>query len=195
MGPGSGATNGIGAVTAGLNGRAGLATDGSTQCGLYTTVSPVAPATVNQHIWAVERILVTPTSSGNLHIDNGTNLGAYIPGGQTSPAANIQQYNSGAGALATGVVINQWYRFRASFTGSASDVIRVGAHAPAAAATTNSAPSANRGWCAAGSGGGSKLSAEALCIMHIDGPLATFLTASAAADIAARAFWTTAIEI
>lgn len=58
--PDVGATDGIGSVGAGLNGRASVITNGSTQRGAYTATAQVAPNTTNLHKWIIARE-ISPT--------------------------------------------------------------------------------------------------------------------------------------
>jgi len=180
-------------VTAGLNGKAGLSANAVDQRGGYTMPAQSAPGTTNLHRWAIVRFLATPVGAGTLFI-SGSNDAIQVVSGQTSPAANCWQYNAGAGATTTGVVINQWYRLRASLTGGASDQIRIGAHAPAPTATTNTAPSTSRSLFADG-GGNNRLNAEILGLLELEGTLANFLLFDADAGPKSQAFWTSAIEI
>jgi hypothetical protein len=110
---------------------------------------------------------------------------------QVSPAANETIFNGGVGAQTTGVVINQWYMCRYSWIGGL-DQIRIGAHEPAPVSTSNSPIGTAWTFCGVNT---ASVSQEHLLYMVVDGPLATFLTAYAAACTEARSFWTSAIEI
>ena len=202
MSPATGATDGIGSVGAGLNGKASIITNANsagiaTQAGQYTAPSAVAPATTNNHIYAIERFLATPGASnfGYWH-DAGSNNSLYAYAGQSAGGANTQITTGSGGATTTGVVTNQWYRTRASRIGGA-DVLRIGAHEPTPVSTSNTAHGLI--WtlgCSTGMIAGNNCGAiETLLLVHVVGPLSTFLTAYADADAKARAYWTTAIEI
>jgi hypothetical protein len=192
--PGAAASsNGIGSVGTGLNGKASIVTDGTTQNGQYTHPTSSAPGTLNHHIYAVERVLVTPVSVGYMHSAN-SNPVVFVIGGQTSPAADMLCTNGTPLAQTTGVVINQWYRLRASWTDSVADELRVGAHATTGIDMGAGAMGTQWGFGAAYNGT-VLVSIETLLLMHIEGPKATFLTACADADAKARTYWTTAIEI
>lgn len=193
MAPGSGMTNGIGTPGTGLNGKASLIANGATQCGNYTAPSAPAPATTNVHLYAIERFPSAPSSIGYMHSSNPYTLDQAAS--QANPAANVTMQNGGVGPITSGVVLNQWYRLRASFMGGTiADVLRIGAHAPTSVATSNTVSNLVWGW-------GGAYNATVLCplegllYVHVEGPLATFLTAAADADAKAQAFWTSAIEI
>jgi hypothetical protein len=91
-------------------------------------------------------------------------------------------------------VINQWYRMRASFTGSASDVLRVGSKTVTGVSTGNGVLGTQWGWGAAYNGT-VLISIESALEIHVEGPLATFLTAAAAADATLPSFWPGATSI
>jgi hypothetical protein len=183
------ATNGIGSVGAGLNSKASIVTDTSTQFGIYTLPTSVTPGTTNRHIVKIKRTLVTPASIG--YQDTTSGVTTSIPTGQTTPAAEEQIFNATLGALTSGVVINQWYACRYSWIGGL-DQIRIGAHEPAPVSTSNSIIGTAWTFCGVNT---ASVSQEHLLYMAIDGPLATFLTAYADFCVKARAFWTTAIEV
>ena len=189
MTPTSGATNGVGTATVGNNNHAALKTDGTTQSGTFN-LAGVAPGTSNNNIWAIERILVTPTGNGFLHYDLALGPGIYLPGSQVSPAANMNQYNHGAtNGPTTGVVINQWYRIKSSWTNNAAtDQLRVGSHVAPQLATDNTAPTATRGWGSLSDGTG-KVSVETCALVYVKGPVATFNIASNFADSAAQSWF------
>lgn len=193
--PGVGATDGIGQAGSSLNGKASLRGNGSTQLAAYV-LGGLAPSVVNQHVWTIARVLALPsTGNGFLCGTSANGITAFVASGQSSPAANFTQFNAGgAGATTTGVVLNQWYEIGVSFTGSANDQITVGAHAPAAHATSDTAPATGRGWYANGAGA-NVLSGETMSVMHLSGPLAAFQAFKLAAGPLAQAFWTNAIEI
>lgn len=187
--PGVGATNGIGSVGAGLNGKASLDTDASTQFGVHTLPTSVTPGTTNRHIYAIKKTLVTPVSIAYLFTTAGvtTSINPF----QVSPAANENIFNGSAGADTTGVVINQWYRARYSWIGGL-DQIRIGTHEPAPVATSNGP--LGTAWTICGVNTASASQSHLLYVC-VDGPLATFLTAAADADAKAQLFWSNAIEI
>jgi hypothetical protein len=187
--------DGVGTASAGLNGHAGITINGTTQAGIMTMPVQGAPGTVNLHRWWVGRILSTPASGAGTLFASGGLEAVQIVAGQTTPAANCWQYNNGAGATTTGVVINVWHRGRASLTGSSSDQIRIGSHAPAPAATTNTAPGGTSRRIGTDSGGINKANFELLRYLEIEGTLANFLLFDADASAKARTFWTSAIEI
>jgi hypothetical protein len=194
MAPGSAAsTDGIGSVGTGLNGRASVVTNGTTQNGSYTHPSGPAPGTTNHHIYAVERVLVTPVSVGYMHSAN-SNPVVFVAGGQSSPAAEMIFSNGINSANSSGVVINQWYRLSASWTDTTADELRVGAHIVTGTDTGAGAVGTQWGFGAAYNGS-VLVSLETVLLMHIEGPRATFVTARTDADAKVRTFWTTAIEI
>lgn len=194
MAPGSaGATNGIGSVGAGLNGHASLVTNGLTQNGSYTLPSSVAPATTNHHIYAVERILVTPVGAGYMHSANPQPT-VYVPGAQVSPECDMLAANGASPSSASPLVINQWYRLSYSLTGSANDRFQVGSVVATPADGGNTALGTQWGFGAAYNGT-VLVSIECLLHMHIEGPRATYLTAKAAIDPLVQTFWTTAIQL
>ncbi len=194
MSPGSaGAANGIGSVGAGLNGKASVVTNGATQNGQYTLPSSVAPATTNHHIYAVERILVTPVAVGYMHSAN-TQPTVDVSGGQVSPRCDMLATNGNVASSATPLVINQWYRLSYSLTGSAADRFQVGSVVAAPQDGGNGALGTQWGWSAAYNGT-VLVSLESVLKMHIEGPKSTYLTAKAAADPLLQTFWTNAIQI
>jgi hypothetical protein len=194
MAPGSaGASNGIGSVGAGLNSKASVVTNGATQNGSYTLPSSVAPATTNHHIYAVERILVTPVSVGYMHSAN-TQPTVDVAGGQVSPRCDMLATNGGSPSSATPLVINQWYRLSYSLTGSINDRFQVGSQVAVAANGGNGALGTQWGFGAAYNGT-VLVSMECVLKMHIEGPLATYLTAKATVDPLTQSFWTAAIQL
>lgn len=187
-------TNGIGTVGAGLNSKASVITNGVSQWGIYTAPSAVAPATTNSHIWSIERYPSAPASVGYMHSANGVTLNQAAS--QANPAANVSLTCGSAGPTTTGVVLNQWYRSRASFVGGGAnaDLLRIGAHAPAGIATSNTTAGLTWGWGAAFNGS-VPCPMESLRMMRLEGPVAAFLLFDADAAVKAQSFWTNAIEI
>ncbi len=193
MAPEGTATNGIGSLVAGLNGFQAVEGDGATQTGIYVSPSEVAPATTNFHVYSVDMFLLAGVTTQYI-CSAANNVQIYIPGGQVAPSANCQLFDGSPGPVTTGVVINQWYRTRASFTGSANDQIRVGSHAPAPTAGGTATPGLN--WSFAGAyNGTSRTRQRTLTRLHVQGPLATFLTACVAVDAAIQTMYTSAVEI
>lgn len=199
MGPASGATNGIGAVGTGLGGKASLTSDGSTQGGLYTAPSAVAVATTNFHIWEVSRFINTPSAvvNWNSWASGSADFQLLVLPAQTSPACNFTWRVGGLGMSTSSRVINQWYRIRASAVGGGAntDRLRIGNEDATPAALSNSTPSLTNGWACNGAGGNKGLQLETLVRLHVEGPLATFLTASAVADTESQSFYSSAIQI
>jgi hypothetical protein len=194
MSPGAaGSADGIGSVGAGLNSKASVTTNGTTQCGQYTHPTSAAPGTTNHHIYAVERVLATPASQGWVHSANANGL-VFVPAVQTAPATEMVFSDGTLVGPTSGVVNTQWYRLRASFTNSTSDQLRVGAHVVTGTNSGNSVIGTQWGYSSAYNGT-ALISIETLLLMHIEGPLATFLTAAPDADAKVRTFWSTAIEI
>lgn len=193
--PGTGATNGIGTITTGINGKGGVASNGVNQNSAYTMATAL-PGTTSHHVWIIGRFLVANLpASGVLFGDSGLGICAFVTASQVSPASNVQQYHAGlAGSLTTGVIINQWYRMRFSYTGSAADNQRIGAHAPAASSVGNNATAAARAFFSATDGSG-RLSMEVARVMHMEGPIANFNNFDADAGPKAQSFWSSAIEI
>ncbi len=186
--------DGVGSLGVGLNGKASVDSNGTSQSGIFTMPVQVAPATTNFHRWSIMRINATPVSSGSLFSSSG-NEAVQVKASQVSPAANMWAYNNGAGSSTTGVVINQWYRLRASYTGSANDQIRVGAHAPAPALTSNTAPGGTTRGLFGSPNYGTLVAASVLGYLELEGALANFLLFDAVAGPAAQSFWSPAIEI
>jgi hypothetical protein len=182
--------DGIGTPGAAVNGMTSLVLNGTSQAGAYTMPAQSAPATTNFHKWWVGR--QTAFSSANWLLF-GSQCGAI--NNDVTPKANIYQYNSGLGANVSGAVINQWYRGYLSYTGSASDTIRYGAHT-ASGATSNTAPSTSRS-IACDLGGTNRVAYEFLDLMELEGTQANFFLFDAAAGPAARTFWAlgSALEI
>lgn len=189
MAPTAGATNGIGTPTAGLNGHAGLASNGSNQSGAYSFSGAfAAPGTTNLSIWAIGRTLVA--ANGWMH-SSGTAFGLYSAG---LGGGNLQAWDNGSGMFTNTAVANQWYRIRCTFYGSNED-LRIGNKIGSLGSPSgNVAFNASWGWGSLPSGA-SKLSTEELCFVLVEGPRATFLTAAADADAKSQTFWSSAIEI
>ena len=186
MGPGiANASNGIGSV-GNLNGKASIVVDGATQCGLYTFPSSVAPGTVNQHLYLVHVML----AAGGGYVAASA-AGPYL----IKPGATGDQQigNAAGGATSSGEALNNWHRTRCSWTGG-PDVLRVGAHEPAPVNTSNNGPGTSWGF-GANIAGASPTSFATVLRVHVSGPLATFLTAAAAADATLAGFWAGATPI
>lgn len=183
-------TNGLTSTT-GISGHAGFSSDGSTQLGLYTKAAQGAPVTTNIHKWWIGRQLVVPSAGAYLYTDAASVMAGIL----TASSSEIQQYGSGAGATTSGVVNNQWYRGRVSYTGSSSDQIRIGAHAPAPTITSNFSSGVTSCALFGSTGGGQKLSYEMLSLLDLEGTLANFLLFDADASTKSRVWFSTAIEI
>lgn len=128
---------GLGTVSTGVGGHAGVAGGASSRSGLIAT-SPnplVAPATTPLHVYAVVNIPVgTPGTDQILTTYNSGAYGIYKLNG--SP--NTLRTNCGSVQDAA-IVSGSWSRLRKSFTGSASDILKVGAGANVVGSTGNTA--------------------------------------------------------
>ena len=181
--PHGSATNGIGAATAGLGGKAGLKLDGSTQKGLFTAPALAAPATTNIHDYWIAR-----QASGGSGVARGV---LQETGGANDVYMGTALAITALGANVSSVIVNDaWQRCRISRTGGAGCEIKCGAAAAVTGTGPNTAPNTARVF------GDLLLNWEWLLKMQLIGPKANFLTFSAAADVAARTVdWTTAIQI
>lgn len=191
--PGTGATNGIGAVGTGLNSKASVITDGATQGGTFTDASPVTPGTTNVHDWMIVRFVSSPAPNAGYIQNDGGFSALYVHAGQTAPACNVILLATSPGNPATGVVANQWYLLRSSHIGG-NDILRVGAHAPTPTTLGNHASTNTFSWSAS-TDGSARLAQEVLCKMRLEGPLAAFQSFDADASVKARSFWSNVIEI
>jgi hypothetical protein len=163
--PHASATNGIGAATAGLGGRAGLKLNGATQMGQYTAPTLAVPGTTNWHRYWVARQASSGVSGAAREIltESGN---AYM----VQFASSTQVYAYGCqsnGNLATNDV---WQRYRTSCTGANTGQIKIGSQAAGTGGTgaTNTAPNTARVF------GNLVLNHEFLMYMEVTGPLANF---------------------
>ena len=189
----SDAANGIASPGVGLNGKASLFTDGTTQGGKYIMPAIAAPSATNTlHTWIVGRILAPPAGGvfGGFCGDINSDVGIATDGPNTVQLKLVNGLNTGP--KTTTLVALTWYVFRGSFTGSANDQFRVGKITPVQSAAGNSAPLPQRTLFYDGP---SLIASEALAAMQLRGPLPIFLSFDGAASKAARTFWSTAIEI
>lgn len=187
MAPGTGATNGIGTPGTGLGGKASIITDGSTQCALFTMPAQSQPAVTSIHKWWIGRKLVAGAANVALFDGAGTVV-VY-----STPGAEHVGYEGAASVSTSGAVLNTWYRGRVSYTGSASDVIRLGAISTSGAMGT-SLPTTTRGVFSNSDGTG-KGQFEMLAYLELEGTLANFLAYDAVAGPAAQVEWSNAILI
>lgn len=190
--PGTGASNGIGAAGTGLGGKSSIIADGATQCPVYT-LSGVKPSIVTQHNWGIARFLATPASNAYLFGDSIAGMVAYVASGQTPPAAAVTQYNAGGVGGSVATVINQWYEYLVSFTGSAADQVIFGSHVGVPTVTNDTAPVGARGYFANGAGA-NKLNGEFQVHMNLDGPAAAALAFAVAAGPLAKAYYAPSVE-
>jgi hypothetical protein len=187
----TGAADGIGSVGTGLNGKASVATNGTSQYGSYTMPAQAAPLTLPQHKWSIVKF--TGTAVSKLICADTSSAIAVGGTSETAPDRNLFMFDGASGPSSTGVVRNQWYRARFSFMGNATSAMRVGAHTQSGDCG-NQAPNPPRSWMC-GTGGINLFEAETLCLLELEGTLANFLSFDAAAGPAAQTFWTSAIEI
>ncbi len=183
--PHGSATNGIGSVGAGLNGKASLIQDGSTQKGLLTAPTLAAPGTTNIHKYWIARQVGSGigTPRGILQEGGGGAYDVYL--------ANATSVLASGTGIVTGqnLTNNVFQRYRVTWCVNPSE-FKLGNLTALTSNGTSSAPNTARTF------GDILTSYEWLMYLECTGPKANFLTFAAAADTAARTVdWTTAIEI
>lgn len=179
------ATNGIGSVTAGLNGKAGLKLDGSTQIGQYTAPVLAAPNATNWHRYWIARQASAGVSGGVRKVFGDAGDVYRL---ELASATVIYAY--GAGPSTPGVTHDVWQRGRVCYTGSTTGEYKQGASLLTGGTGATAAPGTTRQF------GSLLLNWEFLLYMELTGPKANFLTFAGLADTAARTVdWTTAVEI
>lgn len=130
---GSGA--GIGNVTAGLNGHAGIGGNGTTQFGNFTLNLP-APSITPTFYWTIWRLMGATGNPGNL-LGGASHL-VFVNQATTNCFFN----NGGSGGPVT-TEINAWGRLEVAFTHSAADYIKFGSQKLITGDVGNNAASAH----------------------------------------------------
>ena len=177
---------GIGSVTAGVGGKAGVASNATTQYGKITTVpSPlVAPATTPLNMYIVARSTALPSANSILVGNSGFNFTIV----QLPSSLTVEMYNGAA--QATALVTNAWARARASFTGTTSDEIKWGSAAAVTGTSCLNNPSGtlSMGVFAAENGGNVSPWEIALLLLST-ASAASFKAAAPTLDAAVTAFY------
>lgn len=138
-------TVGIGGVTTGLNGHAGIASNGSTQFGKYTQFE-----TVPYWIWWVGRLLATPSAAAQLFGDNGGSAGNVT---FATPSSNNLYINNGATLGPLLQTTNQWIRGEALFANAGADYLKTGSSTSSVGSAGSTAGGGPRGIFARGGSG------------------------------------------
>ncbi len=182
--PHGSATNGIGSVSAGLGGKAGVLLDGSTQKGAYTAPVLAVPGTTNWHRYWIARQIA---GTGGVRLILSETGNVYM----VQFATSVQVYAYGCQSNGNLVATGTWQRGRVSCTGASTGEIKIGNQTPGTGGTgaVNTAPDTARQF------GDLGLNWEWLMYGEFTGTKANFLTFAAAADSLALTTWTSAIEI
>ena len=179
MTPDGTATNGIGSVSAGLGGRAGLLTNGASQMSQYTAPALVAPGTTNWHRYWLQKQL-SPGSGAVRKVFDDAGSGYKV---EYSTATNLAAYGCGVAAATNQDV---WQRCRISYTGSGTSEIKWGnGTATSGGSASNTVPGTARTF------GNLVWGVEALMYLEFTGTKANFLTFCGLADTAIQTDWGT----
>jgi hypothetical protein len=183
--PDASATNGIGSVTAGLGGKAGLLLNGATQMGQFTAPALAAPATTNWHRYWIQRQPSPGTGAVRCVFDRNADADQKV---EYSSPTNLAAYGCG---VAGATVLDAWQRCRVSYTGAGTSEFKWGSGSTTSGGSaSNVAPNTSRRF------GSLLLNQEFLLYVELTGPKANFLTWAGLVDTASRTVeWTTAIEI
>jgi len=177
---------GLGTVTTGLNGHAGIAGGTGGQFGSFTLNRP-PPGTTPTFFWGVARLLTNPgAGQGWLLGETTAQMLVYAAAG-----ANMSLFNNGGVGPVTAAV-GAWGRFEAAFTNTVSDYVKFGTPAAATGNAGNADPSAARNLFAT-SAGGNPGNWELLTLVTMDNVPSAGVLADAAAK--AQAFYTSAVAI
>lgn len=181
------ATNGIGSVGAGLNGRASVVTNGVDQKGMYTAPALAPPATTAWTTWMIARQLSGGSASprGILQQTGGANDLYW----QSATIVNQVQAGGTTVTNETGAQ-NVWFRWQIVATGvDATSHLQIGSNTTQSPGVGNVALNVNRTF--------SDLltKMEFLCILQAQGAVADIAAYNAAASPLAQKFWTNAIQI
>lgn len=166
---------GLGTVTAGLNGHAGIAGGLIGQYGTFVLNLP-PPGTTPTFFWGVARLLTNPgVGQGWLLGEATAQMLVYAAAG-----ANMSLFNNAGVGPATATV-NSWGRFEAAFTFTASDYVKFGTPAGTTGNAGNADPASPRTLFAQG-GGGNPGNWELLTLVTMNNvPSAGALAAASAA--------------
>lgn len=187
-----GAGVGIGSISAGVGGKAGVVGNGTTQSGAIATIPlPLAaPATTELHVYAVANITVGVAGTDQPFITtNSANYGIYKGNGTANTLHTF------CGALrSTTLVSGTWGRIRKSFTGTASDVLKWGNAVAVTGTTGNGIGQLGMGVFSYPNGA---LPSPWDCalLMFSRAPLASFEAAMPAMDAAVTAFFGGSVSV
>ncbi len=182
-----GAGVGLGSTTAGVGGRAAIASNGSTRYGRITTVPQplLVPAVSPLNYLAVMRSLVATPGAHAFLLGVSFNFTWFQPSGTN----NIAQFN-GTAQQTTAQTINTWGRGVAGFSGTTSDAVKWGA-----GATVSGVNSGNNGGGIAPIGvfasfdGSLPGTWECALLMFSRAPIASFLAALPGMDAAITSYY------
>lgn len=133
------ASVGIGNVTAGLNGHAGIVGGVGGQFGAIAALDLPAPATTPTFFWGVARLITSPgAGQGWLTSSAAAQMLLYANAG-----VNLTNFNAGAQSIAA-VSLGSWGRFEAQFNNAASDYVKFAASTGTPGAAGNTDPTGGR---------------------------------------------------